>query len=525
MFEWIQNRVPHTALLAGAVLVALSLRGIPEPTVQAGQPRQNGPDVIVGDIHDAQSYGVQGGESAFAIGTTSCNIGTAPLDWIAQTSSHPVIAQNLYRIKDGRIEQLGLSWLKHGFFALNQSLCGTCEMPGGTPGTHLGVNCSDPYSAGLNGTQANLGPRSQVNPSTGVFPFPPRRLPQNPGVLAGRLHVANTDLEPAMNAGAVYVAEAQYVHPQDAKAGNGNNNASHRIVTFPKNNNQFTLTLDTGKPTVRTLPAIYAWQSINNDAVIRPVDVRGDGRYFFGIRSTKTGAGFHHEVAIYNLNSERAARALTIKTQDGGAVSNLGFHGVKYDDEMYDSADWKAAGNGSEAKWSTDTFAMNQNANALRWGTLYSFWFNSTTSAINAVIELFKPGQNSDPAQVTVDLSAKAPARPAVAAEIAANTAAPAPWAAGAGADRNLGTNQTFTLTTQPKMDRDLEPIESSLEGLTAKAEKMTDATTRVVTWVISVQPPNALKEKYYEALLKFKTKTKDDPELTIRIHGVISKE
>ena len=123
------------------------------------------PDVIVGDLTGPSSWGVIGGTAAYSVGTTSCNQGTTPLDWFANPDPrHPVIAQNMYRHKDGRFEQIGQSWLKHGFFALSQDFCGSCI---GGDGDHLGVNCSDPYSSALNGDQTRLGPRSDVNASTG----------------------------------------------------------------------------------------------------------------------------------------------------------------------------------------------------------------------------------------------------------------------------------------------------------------------------------------------------------------------
>ncbi len=44
--------------------------------------------------------------------------------------------------------------------------------------------------------------------------------------------------------------------------------------------------------------------------------------------------------------------------------------------------------------WSTETFAQNQNANAIRWGTLYNFRFDSDKPplAVNATIGFFKTG-------------------------------------------------------------------------------------------------------------------------------------
>ena len=77
---------------------------------------------------DVGSYGSSGGFAGYAIGTRSCNRGDTPLNWCDQasgcapgatTKDHPVIAQNLYRLKNGRFDQIGMSWLKHGFLSTN----------------------------------------------------------------------------------------------------------------------------------------------------------------------------------------------------------------------------------------------------------------------------------------------------------------------------------------------------------------------------------------------------------------------
>ena len=68
------------------------------------------PDVIVGSLHQEQRYGTVGGITAFSIGTNSCNPGTCWLDWFAGGSNlHPVIGQNMFRLKDGRFERLDKS--------------------------------------------------------------------------------------------------------------------------------------------------------------------------------------------------------------------------------------------------------------------------------------------------------------------------------------------------------------------------------------------------------------------------------
>lgn len=142
------------------------------PGVQCGSGV--GPDVIVGDITDVANYAGQNGLDGFTIGSTSCNIGTTAVQWWGATNQHPVISETLYKYKvvngSGRFEQIGLSWLKHGFAADTGSLCCTCQNPGNSQ--LLGVGCSDPYNAFQAGSQFGLAPRWQVNPHTGFFPFP-----------------------------------------------------------------------------------------------------------------------------------------------------------------------------------------------------------------------------------------------------------------------------------------------------------------------------------------------------------------
>ena len=101
-----------------------------------GTTQAQTPDVIVydvgvdgGDLNDIHYWGQNGGIAAYSIATQSCNSGTATLDWFdaGGDTRHPVIAMNMFRWDNGRIEQIGQSWLKHGFCALSEPGCGTCS--------------------------------------------------------------------------------------------------------------------------------------------------------------------------------------------------------------------------------------------------------------------------------------------------------------------------------------------------------------------------------------------------------------
>src|SRR5438876_10217866 len=181
----------------------------------------HGPDVIVGDLPTLQQFGSAGTQVGLAVATTSCNNGDQPLDWFQlPNTDHPVIPQNLYRMSGGvdnteRFEQIGQSWMKHAFFALEEFICGTCNTsPPCVTGDQLCPGCADTYVASLNYDQDLIGSRAWVNPFTGVFPSNPdpnNHAGHNHTGTSHRVTVATSDLIPGQNPGATYFAEADYI--------------------------------------------------------------------------------------------------------------------------------------------------------------------------------------------------------------------------------------------------------------------------------------------------------------------------
>jgi len=385
--------------LSGGALVAV--RGVEAGTV--------GPDVTVHTLTGPGNYPAAGGFEAYSLGTVSCNQGDTPLNWCdnlpngcptqgTSPDQHPVIAQNLYRFKDGRFEQIGMSWLKHGFTALaiSDPDCGngTCQNPG--TGNLLGVGCTDPYSSSLNG-DTPLGRRSEVDATTGVFPFPYTSVGTADST-SQRIRVAVTDVDPAFNVGALYWLEGQYIAADDAAAGNALNNASYR-QTFV-NADTFALGFSGAAPTVRELPGIAAWQAADAEVDLVAVDVPGSSpveRFHVARRVTDLGGGdWHYEYAIHNLNSDRSAISFTVDFPGAATIGNAGFHDVDHHSgEPYDTADWTVdLTTPGQVTWSGVEFATDPDANALRWATMFSFWFDATAgpSGVFHTLELFKPG-------------------------------------------------------------------------------------------------------------------------------------
>ncbi len=377
---------------------------IGQPPTTCGRP---GPDVIVGDLQDISNYAAAGGIDAISLGTYSCNIGTVNLSWIAGNNQHPVIGGNLYRYRtvlgSGRFEQIGMSWLKHGFFALSNTLC--CVGCQATDGTTLGVNCSDPYTASRNGTQSGLGPRWQVNAHTGAFTYPPAN-PAWSGSVARRLQYLSSDVDTTV--GVRYFGEGQYVTPDDAAAGNQNNNASYRELTVNVAGTDFSL----AGSTVREQPAIKAWQAVDATVTLNNVQVSGDGLFIVGYKTTNLGGGqYHYEYAVYNMNADRNGGSFTIPLQPGVTLTNIGFHDVDYRNTDGDAGttnfsglDWTVTQNaGASITWACETQGVNPNANALRWGTTYNFRFDANTAPTSglATLGLWKTGS---PANVTTSV-------------------------------------------------------------------------------------------------------------------------
>jgi hypothetical protein len=378
-----------------------------------------GPDVIVGDVEDVAQFDAPvGTQVGLAIGTDSCNNGDQPINWLAlPNTDHPVVPQNLYRMSGGatnneRFEQIGQSWMKHTFFALQDSVCGSCDTsPPCNPGPELCPGCSDPYTSGLNGDQTSIGSRAWVNPFTGSFPSTANNHSgHSHNGVSHRILVETSDLIPAQNTGASYFGEAAYITPHEYAWCQ-----SHPTQCNMFNNYSYRRFSVTGGPTffnfspvsstVRVQPAIQAWAAAGATVQQVEPDPGNDGIWLMGYKITSPSAGvWRYEYALFNMNLDRGIQSFSVPLNAGVNVSNIGFHappqhpGWANDgtqgDAGYSSAPWSVTQAAGSITWNTETFAQNQNANAIRWGTLYNFRFDADQppQAANATVGFFKTG-------------------------------------------------------------------------------------------------------------------------------------
>ena len=399
-----------TGLSLSCLVAAMWSWYAPQSASGAGCPgsgqQSAGPDVIVGRVAQIQSgqeitnYAVAGGIEALSIGTTSCNLGTTTLSWVSSNANHPVIGQNVFRLKPvggaNRFEQVGQSWLKHGFTALQQTACCTNCQSSGT-GSALGVGCSDPYTASRNAGQNSAGPKYAVNATTGVHTHP-TGAPAFSGSVARRLQIATTDLEISDFTGPTkYVVEAQYVAADDAANGNKNNNASWRPLRIIDAVWTFGVTgTSPDVETRRQQPGIMAWKELDPSIaitnIVTPEDANADpdltvALVIVGAQATDLGNGvWHYEYAVQNLNSDRSICSFSVPlpTYVNVIPGSADFHDVDYrngDGDGWvnrDGTTWPNTITSTSITWAlSQTFAQNSNANAIRWGTLYNFRFDA----------------------------------------------------------------------------------------------------------------------------------------------------
>ena len=394
-----------TALAAGACLTTTGL------VASAGGPQTFGsPDVQVCLLFNLTQFAREGQLNGLSIATTSYNAGTENLDWYPNPDSeHPFIAYNLFRIKDGVIQQIGVSWIKHGFFATNTSECEQYNFCSGPGGFELKPDCSDTYGAGLNASRTYLGPRYEVDPWTGDYNFQGGFLQQNGSSGSGidRLMIVHDDdLDPALNPGASYIAEGYYVAADDTTP---MSNGSYRNVSvtgfsnFSGNSND---RWNFSSPSSVSPTIGFAIESWGGDLVTMAIDERpakgfsDDGRSLLSVKTFDNGDGtWRYEYALYNVDMDGQVGEFTVPVPDGVTITDAEWYGVTHyesfnargsNSQPIDNQPWDIAVGANSVTFSTDS-------NPLRWGMMFNFSFTADTApaAGDVCITNFRtPGAN-----------------------------------------------------------------------------------------------------------------------------------
>lgn len=381
-------------------LLSLSLAAV-AATAGSSAAQSNtiaGLDVKLGVLGGLQVYGHGGsfptGYTAMAMTTTSCNVGTVDVPWLAtMQANHPLIAFMAVRESNGRLQQISdRSYVKHGFFALSNSQCSTCQHP--SNGTFLGVGCSDTYATGNNSDQYYLGPPAEIDPWLGVW-VPacsyfdagdpavgaPQNCDSNRSLTQGQVsafpfekhRVVMKDAD--LNTPGTFYYQGQYVIRAEAEANRNNNMVSSRMnVSWTGSS----WNLSQAAATAVEGSVLQRW---SGSTLSSGANVPDDGRVYVAVKVSGPTAGiYHYEYAFHNRDNFRGVGGIHIPKSAAASITNLGYSDIT-------GISWTLNQSATEI---TATTA----ANPLGWNTINNVFFDTNTAPLpdNVTLDEFAAG-------------------------------------------------------------------------------------------------------------------------------------
>ncbi|MGB0513430.1 MAG: hypothetical protein ACPGJE_01165, partial [Wenzhouxiangellaceae bacterium] len=334
----------------------------------------------------------------------SPDLGTADVPWFRKftgnfpphnNDQHPYLIWNMYRIADGRLEQIGVSGVKHAFLTINVNClinCGSGGVSGGN-GHILWPGCEDVYGVGNNDSPGDLGPRHEINPRTGVFVSRGSFFDQNSdgvqdnsssGIGENRLKVARSDLQ---TANADYLFEAWYVIRDDS---NIFNTMGYRPTTPSGAGTSWSYGLGTfqqgpavdewvgpgGTPESGEMNVLFSAPQVGNFKVLARAVQLPDERWRYS-----------YVVMNYDVDHDIDSFAVEAAT----SIDTPYFH----DPDQDAANDWVLSTSG-ELRFDAPV------GNPLSWGTAYSFGFDSDQPPVARSVRVsFGP---TGPADVNLDV-------------------------------------------------------------------------------------------------------------------------
>lgn len=378
-------------------LAGLALAGLVLAPASAQQNEIPGTDVSLGLLQELVQQGHQGpfpsGVTAVSMSTTSCNLGSVNVPWFAtMEEDHPFIAFLLAREDDsGRFVQISdRSNVKHGFFALSNSQCIPCVNPV-FAGNFLGVGCSDTYNTFNNAFNFELGPADEINPWLGTWdaecsffdlglnPGPGAvcdgnrsftfSQANNLGPLGFRVILRDEDLNASNDPTFWY--SSQYVVRGEPEANRENNLGSRRFIPT-WNGNQWNFQV--GAQLLEG-SLLQRWQDATVTSEKNGMD---DGRVYVGVKVTGPVDGlWHYEYALHNRDNARGIDGISVPVCAQAGIQNFGFRDI----DNVGGNNWTATLNGGSVE-------IDGTGNALRWNSIYNFWFDSPAAPVSGAITL-----------------------------------------------------------------------------------------------------------------------------------------
>jgi len=361
---------------------------------------------------------------------TSSNLYTANVAWHEMFSGvndpyandqHPFLIWNMYRFNaDGSIEQVGRSGVKHAFLTVNAGCLDSCNNF-----DSLGRGCGDTYGSGNNDSAGDMGPRSEIVPATGIWgrcgsiwdsSCTGSQHSNGNNSWTQRLQVHESQIDPAVNAGATFMMESWYVARDDTNIYN-----SMATITGAPHHSGSTWSLSS-QSSFKLGPAIDRWvsptappaNSLNTELAAT------EGHAKVAVKATDLGGGnWRYDYAVENLDFARAIVQAPQNGPDPRVVSNKGFDSFSVpipagatvvatsfaDGDLLAGNNWRAVVSGNAVRWGSGSTPLisptARRAPSLDWGTMFSFSVTVNRGPTNGSSTLHVANSGA-PAQYTV---------------------------------------------------------------------------------------------------------------------------
>jgi hypothetical protein len=358
-----------------------------------------GCDIGLLDTRTIQRYRRTGtypnGVMAVGMWTTCCNPGTYRIPFIAaMNANHGFIHYIVARESNGRFVQISdRAYVKHTFGSNNDlSTCGTCvNSPGDV--NYVEIGCADTYANSQAVDHFNLGPPDEIDPWLGAWvpacSYFDRGEPAGAAstlcdgvrsLTSTQSQALNTAINHATRvydadlnvAGATFYWQAGYLIPGEAESLRTNNFGTKQFTaTWAGTNWTFA---DVG--TMLQGPILNRWSGATVTSNTNGAD---DGRFYVGVKVTGPVNGiYHYEYAVHNRDNKRGMGAFRIPVCAAAQVSNFGFKDV----------DTLATNQWTAAKVNNEIVYTVSGTNALRWNSIYNFWFDSDAAPVAGAAQL-----------------------------------------------------------------------------------------------------------------------------------------
>ena len=349
--------------------------------------------------------GSSDGEFIMAPGATLRNSdtdSTADVPWYSKFSGqfmphnndqHPYLIFNVYRVEraTGKLEHIARSGVKHAFLTINTGCatynCGDNHI--------LWRQCADVYSSGNNDSTGDLGPRSEIIPSKGLWArcgsiYDPGCTGSQTGSggtnTSNRMLIRESKVSNTSNFD--YFYDSWYIIRDDVNIYNG--------MGFRKFTPSFVSGTwrSTAESAFRNGAFIDAWAAAApapQASMVREI-VTENGRMKFAVRVTQSGGEYLYQYALQNFDYSTAATE-----QVGNNPSNLrmlaqsAIRSVDFGNLAGNVISAQAFdGNDSKTDWTaaagTLRFSAPNAADELSWGNILSFTVRSSGAPVTGSI-------------------------------------------------------------------------------------------------------------------------------------------